>query len=245
MGYMGSTARDLATFLHGQLTTTQVEALPVRADEVAAMPVRPTGWDIPLESGAAGGWFVDDFAGHRTVSRAGSLGDYTAHLILVPGADGLGIAVQTNASAFVAAGHEGQYELSLGLLSTLLGDEPTPVAPDLVMSMLVPAVMWAPGLVILAAAGRHIIAVRHGPARPGDGRRTAWQALRQLVPGLVYLGLGAIALIALPSLFGVPLNSIRIFYPDVGWGLTAVGAVALLWGLARTALALRSIVSAG
>ncbi len=57
-------------------------------------------------------------------------------------------------------------------------------------------------------------------------------------------GLGAIALVAVPSLFGVPLESIRIFYPDVGWGLTAIGVLAILWGLARTALALRSIVSA-
>ena len=65
-----------------------------------------------------------------------------------------------------------------------------------------------------------------------------------LGPGLVYLGLGAIALVAVPSLFGVPVESIRFFYPDVRWGLTAIGVLAILWGLARTALALRSIVSA-
>jgi CubicO group peptidase (beta-lactamase class C family) len=237
MGYMGSTARDLATLLLAQMQEEEVEELPVRVGQVAAMPARPTGWDVPLESSVAGGWFVDEFAGHRTVSHAGSLPDFTAHLILVPGADGLGIAVLTNASSFVAAGHTGQYELSLGLLSLLLGEPPTAVEPDVVMNVVVPAAVWLPGLVMLALGGRDVaIAGRRLSARTrtSAGRR----ALRRLLPGLVHLGVGAIALVVVPSLFGVPLGSILAFYPDVGWGLTVTGVVGVVSGLTRIAFGL-------
>ncbi len=94
-GYLGSTIEDLARFLHAHLDDDPA-LVPASATQLARDPVEPTGWDLPLESGQGLGWMVDELAGHRVVSHAGSLGHFTAHLIMVPDADGLGIAVVKN-----------------------------------------------------------------------------------------------------------------------------------------------------
>lgn len=89
-GYLGSTIEDLARFLHAYLDGDPA-LVPASSAQLARDPVEPTGWDLPLESGQGLGWMVDELAGHRVVSHAGSLGHFTAHLIMVsrtcPGGD--------------------------------------------------------------------------------------------------------------------------------------------------------------
>jgi CubicO group peptidase (beta-lactamase class C family) len=92
MGYIGSSARDLASFLHAHLDADP--SVAASAAQVADSPVVATGWDVVLETDAGLGWFLDHLDGHRVVSHAGSLGHFTTHLIMVPDA-GIGIAVAT------------------------------------------------------------------------------------------------------------------------------------------------------
>jgi CubicO group peptidase (beta-lactamase class C family) len=227
MGYMGSTGRDLAAYLHAHLGDEQVDALPVRAVDVLARPAIPTGWDVMLESHIADGWFVDELGGFRTVSHAGSLGNFTAHLVMVPDADGLGIAVLQNASAFIAAGHEGQYGLSLELLELLLGLEPQARAFPPLLIVVAPAAAWGIAVVIVASALGSLLRRR----RPRNPRQPA--LVRRLVPAAAYLAFGLTVLVVVPALAGVPWTSIQLFYPDVGWGLFVVGCLALAWGAVR------------
>lgn len=234
MGYMGSTARDLAAFLHAQLGPESHQGLPVRAPHVVDRPAIPTGWEIPLETAIADGWFLDVVGGHKTVSHAGSLGDYTAHVIMVPGADGLGIAVSQNASAFVAAGHEGQYGLSLELLELLLGlnREERRISP--LMTVLVPATVWGLVVLILASAVRFFVRRSRSQARPTPlGSLT-----RRLLPAAVLVLMGLTVLLALPPLTGGTWRSVQLFYPDVAWGLLVAGWLTLGWGLAGVGIAL-------
>ena len=231
MGYMGSTARDLAAFLDAQLSGH--EALPVSAVEVVDRQATPTGWDVPLERSIVDGWFIDEVAGHRTVSHAGSIGDYAAHVIMVPGAD-LGIAVMQNASAFIAAGHEGQYALSLGLLDLLLDVESERSAPSPVMTVFLPALAWGLGVLVIANAVRYLV---RGRARAAASH-ASWRfvAVREVGPVLAYLGLGLLALVLVPLLAGVRLETAQIFYPDLAWGLVFTGYAAIGWSVARVAL---------
>ncbi len=235
-GYMGSTARDLARFMSAELDGSP--ALPLTVSDVAARPPNPTGWDIPLERGVNRGWFIDEVAGFRTVSHAGSLGDFTSHVILVPGADGLGIAVATNASAFVAAGHRGQYELSLGLLDLMLNREPHVDAPSLLGTVVAPAASWGLALVVLISAARHVRRIRRGTVGRTRRRR---HLLRELAPSTAYLGLAGLLLGAAPAMAGTPLGAAQVFYPDVSYGLAATGYLAAAWGLARAALGLGAL----
>lgn len=127
MGYIASTASDLATFMQAHLDGHP--AIPASAADIITGTVVPTGWDTPLDAGYGHGWFIDERAGTPVASHPGSLGHFTAHILLAPDADGLGIAVVSNASAFLA-GHEAQYDIGLGLLDLLLDQQPQPSTPS-------------------------------------------------------------------------------------------------------------------
>ena len=223
-GYIGSTARDLARFMQAHLDGEPADVIPITAAEISERPVTPTGWDVPLEASHSTGWFVDEFAGETMVSHAGSLGHFTAHVILASEADQLGIAVLTNASAFVAAGHAGQYDLSLELARFMLGAEPQPADVGLLMTTVVPAASWAGAFAVLVAAARFL---RRGRRVIGH-HEGSW--LRTVLPSVAYVGTGLAILLA------APLDAARHFYPDVGWGLTATGYVATGWGVLRMLL---------
>lgn len=168
-------------------------------------------------------WFVDEVGGYGTVSHAGSLGDCNAHIILVPGADGLGIAVEANASAFIAAGHAGQYELSLGLLRLLLDLEPESAGPSMLTTLVALAVAWGLGLLVVVAALRYLLRFRLGRALRSRGGLRPW--LRQvLLPTGAYLADAAFILAGVPALTGFPMATAQVFYPDVAWGLTVTGS---------------------
>ena len=234
MGYMGSTARDMAAFLSAELEPDR-GALPFTAVDVITDEPTSTGWNVPLETGISRGWFTDEIGGLPTVSHAGSLGDYTAHVIMVPGADGLGIAVLRNASAFVAAGHDGQYDLSLGLMELLLGLDAQPREPSPLMTIAVPLIAWSIGLAVIVTAARYLLRRRSGShdagARGGQLRGT-------LLPSLGFAGLAAALLIVAPMLMGVSWNSAQLFYPDMAWGVVFTGYVALAWAVARLVIGL-------
>jgi hypothetical protein len=164
-------------------------------------------------------------AGHRVVSHSGSIGDFTAHLILVPSMH-LGITVLSNASAFVAAGHEGQYDVSLGLAKLLLGLTPTPHDRSWVTTLLLPCVLWTGFLLVAADAASLLFRRRRKPA---TARRRP-KHLRAVLLSLTASALG------LAILLFAPLASARYFYPDVGWGSTF-----LMWALFASA-AIRALV---
>ena len=226
MGYIGSTAADLAAFMQAHLDGHP--AVPVTATQIADRSVTPTGWDTPLDAGYGRGWFVDELAGERVVSHTGSLGHFTAHVLLVPGADDLGVAVLTNASAFVANSHEAQYDIGLGLTRLLLGEEPQPAGPNPLMTLVVPVVVWAVVVLLLAAITRRLLGMRTRcrlPVRVTGVRR--W--VRSLLPGAAFLVVGGGLLLA-------PLGVVRHFYPDAGWGVTVGAWTAVAWGAVQLLL---------
>ncbi|WP_153392659.1 serine hydrolase domain-containing protein [Ornithinicoccus halotolerans] len=238
MGYIGSSAHDLARFLQAHLGHHDGPGvIPATAAEMAAGPVADTGWDFPLEGGYGLGWFVDDLGGEPVVSHSGSLGHFTAHLVMAPGADDLGVAVLSNASAFVASGHEGQYDLSLGLTRMLLDQDPEPTTASPLMTVVVPVACWALPVLLTVAAARFLLVTRRRYAGTVQASRRVWARLVAL-PAAAYLALGAVILTT------VPLASARHFYPDAGWGLTVSAYLALSWAVLRTVLAATALTSA-
>ncbi|MFA9429482.1 serine hydrolase domain-containing protein [Egicoccus sp. AB-alg2] len=233
-GYLGSTAADLATFLQAHFDG-ESPAIPRSAAQIADGPTMPSGWDLPLEANQGLGWMVDELAGHQVVSHAGSLGHFTTHLILVPGADDLGIAVATNASAFVAAGHTSQYDLSVGLTELLLGQEGAVETASPLTVLVAPIVTWLLLAALVGLAVRHLVTTLprwRRAAATGTGRR--W--LRRVVlPAAGWLSL------ALGLSLSLPLGAARHFYPDVGWAATAIVAVALPWAVIRTAVTIAAL----
>jgi hypothetical protein len=228
-GYIGSSARDLSRFLHAHLNDSPM--VPASATRLAGEKTVPTGWDVPLEAGQGLGWMVDDLGGLKVVSHAGSLPHFSSHLIMVPDASGLGIAVLTNASAFVASGHEGQYEISLGLLHLMLGQEPNPTDSDVLLALIAPVVMWMAVVLLAGTVARYFL--RTLPHRPPAARTSAIRGrhFASLLPVIGYLALGAGLLLV------APLGSARLFYPDVGWAATAIAYLSLSCGVLRALIA--------
>lgn len=180
MGYVASPAADLATFMRAHLEGHP--AIPATAAEVASGTVTATGWATTLDAGYGRGWFVDEIAGTPVVSHPGSLGHFTGHVLLAPD-EGLGVAVVSNASAFLA-GHEAQYDIGLGLVHALLGEEPVFAEPSLLMTLVVPVVAWIVAVVLFGAFARYAVRLRvHGlPVAAGeDARQNA--ADRTVAPG--------------------------------------------------------------
>ncbi len=232
MGYIGSTARDLAAFVRAHLDGHP--SVPATADRIAQERVVPTDWDLPLEGGYGLGWFVDEHAGRQVVSHSGSLGHFTAHLIMVP-EERLGVAVLSNASAFVANGHEGQYDLSLGITDLLLDRQPTPTEPSALMALAAPGAVWAMVVAVFLAALHQV--VRRFPRWRRERRAGAaprWLR-RVVVPAAGWITAAAVLFVA------VPLDSGRHFYPDVGWGATVLAFLCLGWAAVRTILTVAAL----
>ena len=225
-GYIGSTARDLAGFMEAHLDGEPADVMPFTAAKISGRSATDTGWDVPLESAHSTGWFVDEFEGKKVVSHAGSLGHFTTHVILAPEADQLGIAVLTNASAFVAAGHAGQYDVSLELTRMLLGAEPQPAEAGLLMTTIAPTATWTGALAVLAAAAHFL----RGGRRSVISRHHDRTLVGKILPSAGYVGVGLALLVT------APLEAARHFYPDVGWGLTTTAYLAIGWGLTRALL---------
>ena len=223
MGYIASTASDLAKFMQAHLDGHP--AIPATAAEIAASTITPTGWTTTLDAGYGHGWFVDELAGTPVVSHPGSLGHFTAQVVLAPDADGLGIAVLSNASSFLA-GHDAQYDLGLGLTHLLLGEQPQPAEPSLLTTIVVPTLAWAIVVLLVGAVVRYLVRLRRRglPVGRSHGARR-W--ILSLLPGAAYLAIGAGLLAA------APLGLARHFYPDGGWAVTVIAYVTASWGVAR------------
>jgi CubicO group peptidase (beta-lactamase class C family) len=235
MGYIVSTASDLVKFMQAHLDGHPT--IPATAADIANDTVTPTGWTTPLDAGYGHGWFVDEIAGRPIVSHPGSLGHFTAHILLAPGPDDLGIAVLSNASSFLA-GHEAQYDLGLGLTRVMLGEQPQPFGPSLLTTIVVPVFAWSVVAVLIGLVLRYLVRLRSRglPTPKGRGPRH-W--LRSLIPGIAYLAVGAGLLTA------APLGLARHFYPDGGWAVTVIAYLATFWGAVRLVIGLSALRSQG
>lgn len=223
MGYVASTAGDLARFMQAHLQGHP--AIPTTAAEISTGTVTPTGWTTTLDAGYGHGWFVDDIAGTRVVSHPGSLGHFTGHVLLAP-EDGVGVAVVTNASSFLA-GHEAQYDIGLGLIHTLLGEDPVFAEPSLLMELVVPVVAWLLVALLIGAFVRSMIRPRaHGLRVTAAGGARGW--MRAVLPGVALMAVGG-------GLFAAPLGLARHFYPDGGWAVTVGACITVICGVVRLA----------
>jgi hypothetical protein len=119
-----------------------------------------------------------------------------------------------------------------GITSLLVGREPAP-RPSNIFSFLVYAALLGLLVVQARAIARSVRALRDGQLRTGRlGPR-----LHIGLSLVLSLGWAAFVLVLVPKQFGLPLLTLAQGLPDVAYLLLASGAVALVWGIARTAWA--------
>ncbi|HSK90886.1 MAG TPA: serine hydrolase [Euzebyales bacterium] len=235
MGYIGSSAADLTAFVQAYLGTDHEQVVSPRLRDLAHRPAAETGMNDATLAGYGMGWFVGELAGHPTVSHTGELGNFTAHVDLVPDADRLGVVVLANASAFAAL-QGGNYGLGSDLTRLLVGQDVEPASSMILTTGVLPFAVWAAAIGILIAAGRYLLITLprlRASAPTGSG-------IQRWVCPVVLPALGYVAL-ALPLLPVVPLGMAHHFAPDIGWGLTVMAYLALGWAALRTLLAISAV----
>jgi hypothetical protein len=118
------------------------------------------------------------------------------------------------------------------LTRVLLGEDVEPAQHKLLMTMVLPLAAWGAAVLVVVAAGRYLLVKlpRLRATVPAVSFARRW--LRPvLLPALGYLALAS------PVLAPLPLGLVRHMAPDIGWGVTVTGCLALVWAVLRTSLA--------
>jgi len=228
-GYLISSAEDVAHYLVAHLEEGRCgdRALltPASVAELHRPAALPRFRDTRTYAGYAMGWFTGEKAGERALHHGGSTPTFMTEMVLVP-QKRLGVIVLTNAFT--------SNRLAEGVLATLLGRQPPPVESPAPVGV---EWLWLP-LAQLLTLAVSLVQLRRWRARaagstPSRGR-WFW------IAGLALLD-AAVVLVVVRELASRDM-SLRVgllFFPAPTWLVLACAAFAIVWGVTRTAWALR------
>lgn len=186
------------------------------------------------------GWLIADVDPSRRVFHGGDGEGFTGTIALFP-EEGWGYVVLINANSY-SSGPNFQ-QLKQAVEKVLRGQEPAEVAPTIFIA---PVIGLAALLFVqLIAAARTIFLLRRWRRHPDRRPRKAWIRWGWHV-GLPLLASATIAvgvLVLLPHMFEIRLQGMLLFAPDVGYLVVAIGSIAIIWGILRTILVVRSLRS--
>lgn len=172
------------------------------------------------------GWFVD--SGDGTIWHSGSSPGYETLATMMP-SEKKGVVVLVNAGSGLGFGETTQ--LRDAITAESLGLDYGAAGSRLSQKVLFLALVLLPFLYLLSMlwAWRHRAALR---AKSGAfGLFSLWfPLLTTLIAAWVILSL-------VPSLFGTPLRTLRLFQPDLGIALIASALAGVLWAVFRLAVA--------
>lgn len=224
-GYLISSAEDVGHYLIAHLNHGRYGgrlAVSARAVEESHRVRAP----IVSDRNITYGFSETTLEGVHILDASGSVPNYLSRFVLSPDS-GWGVAVLANGQGVVAEEHV--MEAALNAARMVMGKPAVPVAVPLVIVAAVALFLLFPVLQ-LALAVRTLRRLRdHVPTR--------WRGI--VLPAVGGTGLGALFLIGLPFGFQSYLRIMRLYQPDLGWAVTWSGWFALVWGGARTVLAVR------
>lgn len=230
-GFLASSAEDMGRYMLLHLNGGHVGEARLLSPEGVAELHRPT---VALDEGiwAGMGWAVGDMDGVRVLQHDGDVGNYRADMWLMP-ETGRGFVLLLNGSdPFQKSAARG---LGQGVAAMLAGHEPQPVARNPLSLVLYGAVLGIAAAQLLGMA-RSVRTLRRWRATPPEP--SFWRLLILPLAGNLLVALLFLALVP-AALLGGSLSAAIFTAPDLGYTLAIVGALALVWAIARTALALR------
>jgi CubicO group peptidase (beta-lactamase class C family) len=232
-GGLISSAEDMGRWLSAHLGGGRDEEQQLLSPGGFATLHRPSGLatgfrDTKTYGSYAMGWFAGEKAGTPALHHGGSTPGYTTEMAIVPGRR-LGVVVLTNAFT--------RHQLGDGVLALLLDREPPPIAPRAPVGRewLWLALCQLGFFVVSAALVRRWTSP--GRTRPAAGWPRWWR-------------LGALALVDVGVLLWVarefagrdmPLRVSLLYFPAITVLPLASAALAVAWGITRTAWGARAL----
>ncbi|RDS78679.1 class A beta-lactamase-related serine hydrolase [Alteriqipengyuania lutimaris] len=219
-GGVASTAGDIATYLQ-LMMNREDDILSARGKEAMMEPASE------LSPAYGFGWFLNPAEG--IVGHSGSNPGYESLATMVPAQHKAAVTL-TNAGSGFAIAHG--YSLQYGFADRALGIEEDPGLPGLWALPLYLYLVLSPPIYVAAMlwSAFRSSTIRQKKASIA-GRFSLW------FPLMATIAQAAILLLAMPRIFGAPLDAIRAFQPDVWWALMATAVLGVLWAVARLGIA--------
>lgn len=188
-----------------------------------------SGPDTTVESSYGPGWMVSQSNLGPLVKHNGMNGGYSALAGFAP-ESGLGFAIMANASQGLVAGDipaltEDAFAVAFDRpIQGLRGHQSAWTQLVLIGPMLIGLAIWIAMFLLNTIAGAL------------SKRSTTLLAVSQIVlPGAILATIAWLVIYQIPRQFGLPLEAIRLFVPDIGWVLTFLGYGALSFLVVRSA----------
>ena len=219
-GGLVASADDLALYLQ-MMMNGQDDVLSADGKALMMRPASPASPFYGL------GWFIDPANG--TVWHSGSTPGFESLATMAP-AEGDAVVVLVNGGSGIGFGETTQLRNAVTAAALGLdydGDGSRWSQQALFIGLVLLPVVY---LLAMVWAWRHRDAVR-AKSTNGFGRFSLWfPLLTTLVAAWVILWL-------VPTLLGAPLDTLRLFQPDLGLLLITTAAAGVLWALFRLAVA--------
>lgn len=229
-GQLIMSVEDFGHYLIAQLNNGNFQDASLLSPAGIAEMHRP-----PVTTSYAMGWEAQHFQNVQVLAHDGALPGYTAAMFLVPEKN-LAIAMVMNT-----------YNPMLGLrisrlpsniLRMVLGQATVQLNEILFRQIVYVLVMLIPLLHILAV----VMTVRRVRSWRSGGTLSPQTQIARYValPFIWNVAIAYVLLVTLPKAFEVDIPAMLLLQPDVSWAAVISGVFAIVWGLLRTSLFMRS-----
>jgi CubicO group peptidase (beta-lactamase class C family) len=181
------------------------------------------------------GWAAGNYDGYPILSHSGAVPDFISEMWLLPN-QGYGVVVLENVHSNLFTNR--MNNLGLGIVSQLVGLPVPPVQTDtpawLALGLLAAMIAWE---IVSLLSGRRLI-------RGGQVRSAGWW-LGLATAAALDVAVVVLCLSIIPAAAQTSLRLLLVYSPEITFLLLSLTAISVVWGTARTLLALRASSAQG
>jgi len=234
-GYLTMSAEDFGHYLIAQLNNGSYQGASVLSPSGIAELHHPEIQMPGTTDFYAMGWEVQQYQDVQVIGHNGAVPGYTTGMFLVPEKK-LAMALVMNTYSPMLGIRVAR--LPNSVLRMLLGQAIIPGYEFRYMQIAYAGVMLIPLLLLIDVL---ITFRRKNYLRGSTPHWTILQVTRFIALPLIWnAAIACMLLVILPIAFGAKMSVILLFQPDVGWAAVMTGIFAILWGLLKTSLFMRS-----
>ncbi len=231
-GYIISTAEDMSHYLVAQLNGGRFGDVQILSPAGIGEMHRPAIATWKRETSYGMGWEIGPIAGIPAIWHEGSIFNYHANMVLIPGS-GSGFILLENIYSGPDEGRLNQ--IAEGIALMLTGKDPPPIASSGRLKL-------AYGILLLVFFAQLWVVVRgvRQLASRLERPHTTLRISMRLLAIMLSLSWGLFIVLGIPHLFGMPLSTTVVRVPDFGYVLLVCAFLAFSTSVLEGLVGLRS-----